>query len=211
MSDEQDQRQEQAQTHVESQAAVAAHQIGIESQSKNVHSRKHNPDFYEKYTDTSLGDSEKWSHLVNEHAAWLADDHVLSNRRQVHRLQRELLNKARAEQSVVGATPGVRLREKPLLNALSQGVHPTLTDPVPLTSAGQQSVEINDKGWTPPMDSEERTVMDDLANLATARQAMGVDRAGSEALTTATTENRTVREDETEESGIANKVSGVFD
>jgi hypothetical protein len=39
---------------------------------------------------------------------------------------------------------------------------------------------------------------------------MGVDKAGSEALTTATTESRTVREDETEESKLTS-ISGVFD
>lgn len=203
-------QKEQARTHVESQAAAAAHRVGIESQSQSVHERKHNPDFYEKYTATDLEDSEKWGHLVNEYKPWLADDHVLSNRRQVYRLQRELLNKARAEQSVAGASPGARLMEKPLLNALSQGVHPTLDAPMPLNIAGQSSIDINDPDYTPPMDAEERTAMDDLANLATARQAMGVDQAGSEALTTATTENRTVREDETEESMIGG-VAEVFD
>jgi hypothetical protein len=40
---------------------------------------------------------------------------------------------------------------------------------------------------------------------------MGVEQAGSEALTTATTESRTVREDETEADGIVGSVSGVFD
>jgi hypothetical protein len=53
--------------------------------------------------------------------------------------------------------------------------------------------------------------MDDIANLATARQSMGVDQAGKEALTTATTENRTVREDETEQTGIISGATGAFD
>jgi Asp-tRNA(Asn)/Glu-tRNA(Gln) amidotransferase C subunit len=61
------------------------------------------------------------------------------------------------------------------------------------------------------MDAEERSAMDDLAEVATARQSMGVDQAGSEALTTATTENRTVREDETESSGLKGRISGAFD
>ena len=52
--------------------------------------------------------------------------------------------------------------------------------------------------------------MDDVASLATARQAMGVDQAGSEALTTATTENRTVREDESEGAGVRGSIAGVF-
>ncbi len=61
------------------------------------------------------------------------------------------------------------------------------------------------------MDAEERTIMDDVASIATARQSMGVEQAGSEALTTATTESRTVREDETEQKGWKAGLSGVFD
>lgn len=212
MSNEQQHEQrERARTHTESQAAAAAHQIGIESQSKAVNSRKHNPQFYEKYTRSSVADSRKWGHLVDEYGVWLADDHILSNRRQVYRLQRELLNKVRAEQAVAGATPGVRLREKPLLNALAQGVHPELDAPVSLDAAGQSAITIHDPEFAPPMDANERSVMDDISNLATARQAMGVNQAGSEALTTATTESRTVREDETEEKSTIGSISGVFD
>lgn len=209
---DQDQRQkEAARTQTESQAAAAAHEYGIKSQAQKISDRKQNPQFYDKFTGTDLSDSEKWGHLVNEFRPWLADDHILSNRRPIYRQQRQILNRTRAEQSVVGATPGVRLREKPLLNAIAQGVQPELDEPVPLDAAGQASIKIRDPAYTPPMDPEERTAMDDLANIATARQAMGVEQAGNEALTTATTESRTVREDETEQSGVKGSISGVFD
>lgn len=211
MNEQEQQRREAAQTRTESQAAATAHEIGMRAQAQSVNERKQNPQFYDKFTRSSIEDSEKWSHLGNEYATWLADDHVLSNRRQVYRQQREILNKTRAEQAIAGATPGVRLREKPLLNAVAQGVNVELGEPVPLDGAGQQSVRITDPDYTPPMDSEERTVMDDVASLATARQAMGVEQAGSEALTTATTESRTVREEETDQSGVVGSISGVFD
>lgn len=209
--DEHDRRlREQHQRQIERDGARAAAEYGIKTQQKKVSERKHNPQFYERYTRSSLTESEKFSHLVNEEAPWLADDHVLANRRQIYRQQRELLNTVRAEQSIVGANPGARLREKPLLNALAQGVPVELDRTVPLTAAGQQTIEINDPAFVPPMDAEERTKYDDLARVATARQSMGVDRAGSEALTTATTETRNVREDETESDTIES-VSGVFD
>lgn len=201
---------EAAQTNTESRAAAAGHEVGVKSQARSVFDRKQNPQFYEKYTKSSLEDSEKWGHLMNEFAPWLADDHVLSNRRQVFRQQREILNRTRAEQAVVGASPGARLREKPLLHAQAQGVHIELDEPVPLTAAGQASIEVDNENYTPPMGPEERSVMDDIGSLATARQAMGVDQAGSEALTTATTENRTVREDESEKAGIRGSIAGVF-
>lgn len=204
-------RKEAARTQTESRAASAAHEYGIKSQAQQISERKQNPQFYDKFTGTDLEDSEKWGHLVNELKPWLADDHILSNRRAIYRQQRQILNRTRAEQSVIGATPGVRLREKPLLNAVAQGVQPELDEVIPLDSAGQASVTISDPDYTPPMDSEERTAMDDVANIATARQAQGVDQAGNEALTTATTESRTVREDETEETGVTGSISGVFD
>jgi hypothetical protein len=201
---------EQHRRQTERDAARAATEVGIKTQQRKVSERKHNPQFYDRFTRTSLEDSEKWSHLVNEEEPWLADDHVLANRRQIYRQQRELLNTVRAEQSIAGATPGARLREKPLLNALAQGVPVEIERPMPLTAAGQQTIEINDPEFVPPMDAEERAKYDDLARVATARQSMGVDRAGSEALTTATTETRNVREDETESDGISS-VSEVFD
>jgi len=204
-------QKEAAQTHTESQAAVAGHEIGVKSQARSVFDRKQNPQFYERFTRSSLEESEKWGHLMNDFAAWMADDHVLANRRQVYRQQREILNRARAEQAVVGATPGARLREKPLLHAQSQGVHVELDEPVPLSAAGQASIEITHRDYSAPMGPDERSAMDDVANIATARQSMGVDQAGSEALTTATTENRTVREDQSEQQGIRGSIAGVFD
>lgn len=212
MPHDHDQHQkEAARTQTESRAASAAHEVGIRAQQSVISDRKQNPQFYEKYTRSSLEDSEKWSHLTNEFGAWLADDHILSNQRPVYRRQREVLNQTRAEQAIVGADPGLRLREKPLLNAIAQGVHPTIASPVSLDAAGQASIRITDPTFTAPMSAEERTVMDDVASLATARQAMGVNQAGSEALTTATSESRTVRNDETEKGGAISSISGVFD
>ena len=209
--DAQQRERERARTQTESQASAAAHQMAMETQARQVNERKHNPEFYEKYTKTDLKDSRKWGWMVDEFKPWLADDHVLANRRQVYRLQRELLNKVRAEQAVAGASPGERLREKPLLHALAQGINVELEEPIPLDAAGQQSITITDPSYSPVMDPDRRSAMDDLANLATARQSMGVDQAGSEALTTATSENRTVREEETDESSIAGRISGAFD
>jgi len=212
MSEQNQNARERARTQTETNAAVAGHKVGIEHQSEQINSRKHNPDFYEKFVESSLKDSAKWGDLAEEFAPWLADDHVLANRRQVYRLERQILNKVRAQQSIVGANPGVRLKEKPLLNALAQGEHPELDEPIPLDAAGQSAAmnEIN-VNITEPMDAAEKTAMDDLAAIVTARQSMGVEQAGSEALTTATTETRTVREDEAEESGTIGSISGVFD
>jgi hypothetical protein len=194
----------------ETQAAAAAHQVGMQMQAKQVNKRKNNPEFYEKYTRSDLEDSRKWSWMVDEFRPWLADDHVLANRRQVYRLQRELLNKVRAEQAIAGSSPGSRLKEKPLLHALAQGVNIELEEPVPLDAPGQQTIEISAPEFTPPMSPDRRSAMDDLANLATARQSMGVDNAGSEALTTATSENRTVHEEESEAESRFSNVSEVF-
>jgi len=49
-----EQQEQLAQTQTESRAASAAHQVGIEAQSRDVHDRKHNPQFYDKFTESSL-------------------------------------------------------------------------------------------------------------------------------------------------------------
>lgn len=202
--------EEAAQAQSESRASVAGHEVGLRSQARSVMERKQNPQFYDRFTRSSIEDSEKWAHLVNEYGPWLADDHILANRREVYRRKRELLNRVRAMQAVVGASPGARLREKPLANALSQGVNVRLEEPIPLDAAGQSTLEITEKGYTEPMDAEDAAAMEDLAEISTARQSQGVDNAGSDALTTATTEQRTVKNDEREESGAASRVSRVI-
>jgi len=209
--DPKQQMDEQARHQAETRAASAGHQMGLEAQARKVNQRKQNPKFYDKFTKSDLEDSDKWGWMTDHWAPWLADDHILANRRQVYRLQRELLNKARSEQAVAGMSPGARLKEKPLLNALAQGINVKLEEPIPLDASGQQSLTITDPQYQPPMSADRKSAMDDLANLATARQSMGVDQAGNEALTTATSESRTVREEETEESGVMSSVSGVFD
>jgi len=194
MSDQQQERQEAARTQTETRAASMAHEYGIKAQTAQVNDRKQNPRFYDKFTKSSVEESDRWDGLVDEFGVWLADDHVLSNRRQVHRQQREILNKTRAEQAIVGRSPGVRLRQKPFAHALAQGVNVELDEPVALDAAGQQAAGVDDPQFTPPLGAEERSALDDCAGVATARQAMGVEEARSEALTTATTESRTVRE-----------------
>lgn len=212
MTDQHEAQEEAAKRRAEVGASQSAHQMAMQTQFKKVADRKQNPQFYDKYTSTDLEGSEKHSHWVNEYAAQFADDHVLANRRQVYRIQADLLDRARAEQAIVGANPGGSLRAKPLLNALAQGVNPELDNPVSLDVAGQQRVDINDPDFVPPMSEEEKSIMDDIRSLWTARKSQGVDNAGSEALTTATSENRTVREESEKGSGgIVESATGVFD
>lgn len=213
MADKQQQaREEAATTKTEVGASTSAHEFGMRTQFQKISDRKQNPQFYDKYTDSSLKESEKWAKYVNEYAALFADDHVLANRRQVFRQQADLLDRARAEQAIVGANPGGLLRAKPLINALAQGVNPELDEMVSLDAAGQQRIDINDPEFTPPMSEEEKSMMDDIRSIWTARKSQGVDNAGSEALTTATSENRTVREESEQGSGgIVDAATGVFD
>lgn len=213
MSDQDQQRaDERARRQTDSAVAAAGHKVAVQEQSRKVHQQKHNPQFYEKFTESSVADSDELGELIDEHAAWFADDRLLSNRRQVHRLQRQLLNQVRAEQSIVSGSPGQRLKEKPLLHALAQGVRPQLDAPVRLDAAGQQSISLDayqdyDRALAP----DEKTAMDDLAKVASARDAMGVDSAGADALTTASTEQKTVREDRSDEERALSGVSGVLD
>jgi len=211
MTNRDNERQKAAQTHTEGQAASAAHQAGIKHQAESVFKRQNNPQFYERFTQSSVFESDRWSSLANDLQPWLADDHILGNRRPVYRVQQQMLNKTRAEQAIVGSSPGVRLRQKPLLNALAQGCSPELDDVVPLTPAGQSSIDISAEGYFSPMDSDERAVVGDLAKVATSRMSMSVDKAGSDALTTATSENVTRREDQEESSGRLAGLGKVFD
>lgn len=208
---EEDERQKIREQGRERQS-MTAHEIGLQSQTQTVSERKQNPEFYEKFTRSSLEDTERWRDLVDEVAPWLADDHIISNRREVYRIEQQLLNKIRGDQFIIGRSPGARLREKPLLNELAQGIHREMDETIPLTAAGQQSLDPPlDERYRAPITPEAKATIDDLAEVATARQAMGVNRSGSESLTTATTETRTVHNDDKDSRRKLGALSGVFD
>lgn len=210
MSNERDrEREKQAAKQKETEAASRSNAAAVQAQAESVLTRQHNPQFYDKFVRSSIEDSDEYGDLAESVDTWLADDHVLSNRRQIWRQQAQLLNPARAIQEVVSRDPGVRLREKPMLYALANGEHPELDEAIPLTPGGQSSADI---GKQKPIESDEKTALGDIADIATARMAMGVDGAGSDALTTAQTENVTRQEGTTEESGgLTTKIAGAFD
>jgi len=210
MSNERDiERAKQAAKQMETEAASRSNAAAVQAQAESVLTRQHNPQFYDKFVRSSVQDSDEYGDLAESMDTWLADDHVLSNRRQIWRQQAQLLNPARAIEEVVGRDPGVRLREKPLLYALANGEHPELDEAIPLSAGGQSAANIGKKQ---PIDSAEKTAVGDIADVATARMAMGVDSAGSDALTKAQTENVTRQEGTTEESGgLRSSISGVFD
>lgn len=202
-------RQQAARTKTEAGAAQQAHSAGVQAQAKSVFARQHNPQFYDKFTQSSLFDSTEYSYLADSVETWLADDHILGNRRQVYRQQMQMLNPVRAEQEITGRNPGVRLREKPLLYALANGEHPTLDEPIPLSAGGQSSAGVHRRE---PITSDERSALHDISRVATSRMSMSVDNAGSGALTTATSEQVTRRDDENEDGGgITSSIGGMFD
>lgn len=209
-TDRDTEREKAAQTRKETEAASRAHAAGVQTQAESVFTKKNNPQFYDRYTTSSIEESDEWAYLAESVETWLADDHVLSNRRQVWRQQAQLLNPARAEIEVVGRDPGVRLREKPLLYALANGEHPELDEVIPLSASGQSSVA-DDILNKQPISSDEKTALDDIADIVTARMAMGVDSAGSDALTKAQSENITRSEDTDDDSSrIVAGIGGMF-
>lgn len=209
MSDRSKQREEAAQTETEARAAGQAHSAGVQAQARSVFEKQHNPQFYDKFTQSSVTKSDEYGYLAESVETWLADDHILGNRRQVYRQQMQMLNPVRAEQEITGRNPGLRLRQKPLLWALANGNHPEVDEVIPLSAAGQSSSDIP---GSEPVTSDEKSALHDIARIATSRMSMSVDSAGSDALTTATSEQVTRRDrEEDEKGGIRSAVAGVFD
>jgi len=66
MSEHQQERQEAARTQTESRAAASAHEYGIKAQTAQVNDRKQNPRFYDKYTRSSVEESDRWEGIVDE-------------------------------------------------------------------------------------------------------------------------------------------------
>ncbi|MFB6200861.1 MAG: hypothetical protein ABEI98_02510 [Halorhabdus sp.] len=176
----------------ESQARTAGTQMGLEMQRSKVKERIDNPEFFDKFAGAhgDVGELHDW--VEDELGPELSPAHVLGNRKRQYEKQAKWLALNHAERMVTEASPGRLAKQHEGINAVVQGAD----DRTELSA---------------PATSDERRILRDAHNVAAQRKSLSVGGAGKEALTTATTEHKQVRNDEESQNGTRKRLQAFFD
>jgi hypothetical protein len=176
--------------HIDEQTNQRSAQQGIQTNRREVAERKFNPSFLRRIQDADL-DSDLHDWLEAEFPALFSGAHIVGQRSGQYEAQQEFLNRAKAERYIAETSPGALLQRHP-------GVHASMAGTTP-----EQAIQ--------PITSDEKRVVRDAMEVATARQGLAVGARGLRSVTTATSETRTVRhEDGEDDDGVLSRASGVL-
>jgi len=177
----------------EKSAEQVADRIGIQTQQKEVSKRQFNPNFLEKLQDADI-DTDKHPWLEGELGPDASGAHILGNRNRQHEERQLWLNENKAERAIAERSPGRLLRRHDMLHALWQGMD-SADDP---------------EYHAPIHRQDERRDMRAAYDVATTMQSLAVGGKGIDAVTTATTENRTVNQRDDESQTVREKIAGMM-
>lgn len=158
-----------------------------------------NPEFLKQLQDPDA-DTDLWDWVESEVGPPLSGAHILGQRDDHYAEQQELLNRNLVERLIAERTPGRLLRDKPRLLALAQGVSGWRID------EGPQS----DPRYRAPLTSRKKRVLRQVHEIITQRQSLSINSEGLSAVADATVENKSISSEEASESGVANRLGGLY-
>lgn len=186
--------QQAQQMQLESQSHQEAARVAAAQAKETIK----NPEFLAQIQDSDI-DTELYDWVEDEFGPVFSGSHILGNREDHFEEQQEFLNRNKVERVIAERTPGRLLREDPRKLALAQGITGTEQYPDPTTNPQFRA----------PLTSRKRRVIRDSAEVATTRQTLAMNMGAIDAVANATVENRTISNEERDESRAAG-VKEVF-
>lgn len=193
--DQRQQLREQLGAQAEQDASGQATRAAQSMSTSGIEERIQNPQFLQEYTDPKA-DSDLHDWLEDEFGPLFSRAHVLGYRNEDYERKAEWLDVNKGERMVAEGSPGRILKEHPDVLAVMQG------------HVYQDTHAPDDR--TKPHTQEERRVTRDGMEVVTQRKSLSVEGKGSENLTTATAENRVVRNEEEDTSATRKKLRSFF-
>lgn len=195
-SNEEKLMEDQHRHRIEENSQRAAVQATIEDEQRRVK----NPEFLKQLQDPDA-DTEVWDWVESEFGPLFSGAHILGQRSESYEEQQELLNRNVVKRMEAEGTPGRLLRENPRMLAQAQGLTGTEEYPDPT-----ENPEFRE-----PLSSRDKRAIRNAAEILTTRQTLSIGGRGVDAVSTATVENRTVTNEETEARGIKGRAKKVFE
>jgi hypothetical protein len=196
MPDDQPSLRERADLEREKAGEQTADSVGIRSQHKEVSKRKYNPDFLAKLQEADI-DTDKHPWLEDLLGPELSGAQILGNRERDYENWVKFGDENTAERIIAEGSPGRILADHPELHAFWQGLRSLEADKHP---------EYQEPIQTEEQKRQTRAGME----VATNRKTLAIDGKGIDSVATATTENRTVRNDEGESQSVREKLADML-
>lgn len=175
MSERQDPSlEERARIQADQKGDIASEQEAVRRAGRKAERFQENPELLDRIRQLGV-DSDEYDWVEEELGPEFADIHAVANRRRSYERKAEYLDENLVERFIAENNPGRLLRQNPDMLAVAQGVHK------------REGKEVRE-----PMTSDERRVARSAGEAMTNKKSLGVDNKGLEAITTATTERRTV-------------------
>jgi hypothetical protein len=186
------------------QRASAQHRASSQSlarvQEEILQETTQNPDFLEKLGDADVDNSDVHDWITDELGPALSEALIKGNMDEDFPRRAELLNQNAADRFIAERTPGRCLRQHEKLNALAQGITGTRQYPDPTDHPDYRA---------PLTPAKKRVVRAAFENRALL-QSLSAEGEGVKAVSTATTENRTVGQETADQKSIRERAAGVF-
>lgn len=184
--------QERMRASEEKQAGADASHAAQKMATSAVHERLQNPEFLDKLRDEDV-DNELFPWISDELGPMLSGAHIIGNRAQDYEREAKWLDMNEGERLVAEANPGRLLRENESVLRIAQGAHK------------------DDVRYRPPAQQDEKRVIRDAMEVSTNLKTLAVGAKGLESVTTATAENRVVRNDQEDTSTTRAKIRSYFE
>jgi len=160
----------------EQQLAASAQQTAMQAAARTQEKTLQNEYFLNELRDADI-DSELYDWLEDEYPTLFSGAHAVGNRGDTWDREADLLNFSKRERLKAERTPGRLLKDRPRLLAIAQGYDSP-----------------NDPEFREPLTPRKERAIYGAAEISSDLMSLAKNRAGLDATTTATTENRVKRE-----------------
>jgi hypothetical protein len=172
-----------------------AAQQGLTANQRHVDEQKFSASFLDRIQDPDV-DSEIHDWLSAEFPALFSGAHIVGQREAYYEEQQDYLNRAKAQKFVAGNNPGRLLQRHPSVKMTMDGETP----------------DSHNESHAHALNSDEKSKVRNAMEVATTRQSLAVNARGLRSVTTATSETRTVRQEEDGDGGgLLSSATGVLD
>lgn len=174
------------------QLTASAQQTAMQAAARQQEKTLQNEYFLNELRDADI-DSEVIDWVEDEYPMLFSGAHAVGNRDDTWDREADLKNFNKRERLTAERTPGRLLKSRPRLLAIAQGCNSP-----------------NDATYREPLTPREKRAINGAAEISADIMSLAKDRAGLDATTTATTENRVKREssEESTREKISDKIYG---
>lgn len=179
-------------------AEQGASEAATQMSRKLVDEVTRNPEFVDEFTDPDA-DTDVYDWVEDELGPEFSRAHVFGYRDESYERKAEWLDLNAAERLIVERTPGRTLRKHPdVLRVMQDAAYDPESD---------LSLQAQRANYRPPATQDQRRVIRAGYEVVTNRKSLSVGGKGTDALTTATAEHRTVHNRDEEEQSRARKAA----